>query len=122
MTNLCKIKNCKAGSKYSSATGTNTTGSCTACDTGTYMSSSAHTNTTCTSAGSGYYVDNAGATTRKACSALTAPAVANGTFSSVSPYNAATTCRYVAPAKTATGCSTVTANTVSWSGSAWGSS
>ncbi|MBR3782465.1 MAG: hypothetical protein IKL14_03710, partial [Alphaproteobacteria bacterium] len=71
VTNLCKISNCKAGSKYSSATGTNTTGSCTACAAGTYMSSSAHTNTVCTKAELGYYVSGTGKTAPTACTGAT---------------------------------------------------
>ncbi|MBR2392895.1 MAG: hypothetical protein IKB05_00175, partial [Alphaproteobacteria bacterium] len=89
-------------------------------DAGYYIANNNSAIATCTACTSGYYCTG-GTATRQACSSLTAPAVANGTFSSVSPYNAATTCRYVAPATTATGCSTVTANTVSWGGSAWGS-
>ena len=71
MTNLCTISNCKAGSKYSSAAGTNYTASCTACSAGTYMSSSAHTNTTCTSASKGYYVSGTGATAQSSCTDAT---------------------------------------------------
>ena len=51
---------------------------------------------------------------------MTAPAVTGGTFSSVTPRSANTACRYVAPSKTYTGCSSITANTVSYSGTAWG--
>ncbi|MGN0917479.1 MAG: hypothetical protein ACI4NZ_04735, partial [Candidatus Enterousia sp.] len=57
-----------------------------------------------------------------ACSALTpAVAVTGGTYSSVSPRNANTTCRYVGPDKTKpANCATITKNTVSYTGSAWG--
>ena len=79
----------------------------------------------CKSVGSGYYTSSSqtvaqnATSSRSACSALTGVSVSGGTYSSVSPYNAATTCRYKAPTKTITGCDTVTTNTVSYSGSAW---
>ena len=62
VANLCKISNCKAGSSYSSATGTNYAGSCTQCSAGTYVSSSAHTTTSCSNVTAGCY-GSAGATT-----------------------------------------------------------
>lgn len=68
VSNLCVVKNCKAGSAYSSASGhTNTSGTCTACSPGTYMSSSAHTKTTCTAAKAGYFVNSTGATKQTQC-------------------------------------------------------
>ena len=79
----------------------------------------------CKSVGSGYYTSSSqtvaqnATSSRSACSALTGVSVTGGTYSSVSPFNAATTCRYKAPNKTINGCDTVTTNTVSYSGSAW---
>ena len=121
VANLCKISNCKAGSSYSSATGTNYAGSCTQCSAGTYVSSSAHTTTSCSALTDGCY-GSAGATSScpNSCDDLTAPAVTGGTFSSETPRNASTQCRYVAPAKTDTECSSITANTVSYTSSGWG--
>ena len=55
VTNLCKISNCKAGSKYSSAAGTNTTGSCTACAAGTYQATNGSTATSCSAISAGCY-------------------------------------------------------------------
>lgn len=76
---------------------------------------------TCNACTSGGYSTGGTATSCSLCSALTAkPATTDGTYSSVSPFNAATTCRYTAKAKTITGCSAVTNNTVSYDGSKWG--
>ena len=121
VANLCKISNCKAGSSYSSATGTNYAGSCTQCSAGTYVSSSAHTTTSCSALTDACY-GSAGATSAcpNSCDDLTAPAVTGGTFSSETPRSASTQCRYVAPAKTDTECSSITANTVSYTSSGWG--
>ena len=93
------------------------------CDAGEYVPTAGGG---CVAVGSGYYktgtmtvAQNATNTTRSACSALSGVSVSGGTYSSVSPYNASTTCRYKAPNKTITGCDTVTSATVSYSGSAW---
>ena len=57
----------------------------------------------CKSVGSGYYTSSSqtvaqnATSSRSACSALTGVSVTGGTYSSVSPFNAATTCRYKAP-------------------------
>ena len=92
-------------------------GTCTPCDKGTYKSAGG--NTTCTSAGSGYYVDTTGATSRKACSALDSSKT-DGTYSSVSPYDANTTCRFTQNDQPVpTHCATKTSNTMSYSGTAW---
>ena len=59
---------------------------------------------------------------QKQCSALT-PAVltgTNGTFSSADGSVVSTACRYTPQTVTDTECSSITANTVSYSGSAWG--
>ena len=58
-----------------------------------------------------------------ACDDLSGIEVPNGTYST-SPSTGASApsaCRYVAPSKTVTGCSTVTRNTVSYTGSTWNS-
>ncbi len=58
-----------------------------------------------------------------ACADLSGIEVPNGTYST-SPSTGASApsaCRYVAPSTTVTGCSTVTANTVSYTGSKWNS-
>ena len=90
--------------------------SCGRCSAGTYSGAGA---SACTSCGAGYYCT--GGSHRAACSSLTAPAVTGGTYSSVSPYNAASTCRYKAPtAALPTYCATKTSNTISYSGTAWG--
>ena len=93
------------------------------CDAGEYVPTAGGG---CVSVGSGYYktgtmtvAQNATNLTRSACSSLTGVSVSGGTYTSVSPYNASTTCRYKAPAKTITGCGSVTSSTVSYSGSAW---
>ena len=128
---------CNTG--YSQSGGTNTTtsftvtgsvgattvsGACSArsytCSAGQYLNGA-----TCTSCTSPYYciggtwTYNGGAQGRSSCSSLSGVSPSGGTYSSVSPYNASTTCRYKAPSKTITGCSTVTSNTVSYNGSAW---
>ena len=93
------------------------------CDAGEYVPTAGGG---CVAVGSGYYktgtmtvAQNATNTTRSACSSLPGVSVSGGTYSSVSPYNASTTCRYKAPNKTITGCATVTTATVAYSGSAW---
>ena len=93
------------------------------CDAGEYVPTAGGG---CVAVGSGYYktgtmtvAQNATNTTRSACSSLTGVSVSGGTYSSVSPYNASTTCRYKAPNKTITGCAAVTTATVAYSGSAW---
>ena len=58
-----------------------------------------------------------------ACDDLSGITVPNGTYST-SPStgaSASSACRYVAPSTTVTGCSTVTPNTVSYTGSKWNS-
>ena len=109
--------------------------SCTTTTAGYYANGTG--NSSQTQASAGYYAaagacdqtvlnngcwGSAGASTAcpNNCNALPAPAVTGGTFSSATPRSANTSCRYVAPSKTATGCSSITANTVSYSGSAWG--
>ena len=93
------------------------------CDAGEYVPTAGGG---CVAVGSGYYktgtmtvAQNATNSTRSACSGLSGVSVSGGTYTSVSPYNASTTCRYKAPAKTITGCASVTSSTVSYSGSAW---
>ena len=74
---------------------------------------------TCSACGTPNYSTGGSATACSACSGLAGVSPAGGTYVSVSPFNANTTCRYTAPAKTITGCATVTSNQVSYSGSAW---
>ncbi len=91
---------------------------CASCGAGTYKTSKA--NSACSSCGAGYYCT--GGSHRASCSSISGVSVAGGSYTSVSPYNASSTCRYTAPAKTIGGCKTVTSNQVSYSGSAWGTS
>ena len=92
------------------------------CDAGEYVPTAAGG---CVSVGSGYYTSSSvtvaqnATSSRSACSALSGASPTGGTYSSVSPYNASTTCRYKAPTKTISGCSSVTSNTMSYSGTAW---
>ncbi len=92
------------------------------CDAGEYVATAGGG---CVSVGSGYYtsasktVAQNATSSRSACSSLTGVSVSGGTYSSVSPYNASSTCRYKGPSKTISGCNTVTTNTVAYSGSAW---
>ena len=74
---------------------------------------------TCSACGTPNYSTGGSATVCSACSGLAGVSPAGGTYVSVSPFNANTTCRYTAPAKTITGCATVTSNQMSYSGSAW---
>lgn len=60
----------------------------------------------------------AGASVCSACSDLSGISI-SGTYTSVSPFNAKTTCRFTADSKTITGCSNVTSNTVAYAGTAW---
>ncbi len=79
----------------------------------------------CVSVGNGYYTSNSvtvaqnATSSRNACSSLNGVSVSGGTYTSVSPYNAATTCRYTAPDKEITGCSSVTTNTIAYTSSGW---
>ena len=130
----CKVctagKYCNGASGIAQTTTTSVTGDVNA----GYWNNGCGTNATgsvCSTSYKGGAVDNAcygakGATSScpSKCEDLTpavATAAAGGTYSSVTPRSAATQCRYTAPAKTANGCSTVTANTVYYSGTAWGS-
>ena len=88
---------------------------------GKYITANNTSAPTCAAATSGCYTDGANQTSCKQCSSLTAPSVTGGTYSSVSPFNAATTCRYVAPNKdTPSNCSGISKNTVSYTSSGWG--
>jgi len=102
---------CAAGT--SSAGGAST--SCANCAAGTYSEAGA---SACTGCANGTY-SGAAAEQCSDCSALAGVSPAGGVYSSVSPYNANTTCRYDAPAKNIAGCATVTPAQVSYSGSAW---
>ena len=99
VSNVCKVKNCASGSYYSSASN----GSCLTCAKGTYMSSDGHTNTTCSK-----------------CSDLSGVSPTGGAYTTDSTGSKANTaCKYTAPAKSITGCYTVTVATVTYSGSSW---
>lgn len=76
---------------------------------------------TCTACSDGTYSAGGAKTSCDACSALPAPAVTGGTFTSVSPRSASTNCRYKAPTpEKPLHCETKTSNTISYSGTAWG--
>jgi len=87
--------NCNAGYTLNSSTG-----ACVQCAAGTYKSS----------AGNGAC---------SACNALTGVSPSGGTYTSVAGSTSSTACKYTAPAKTIAGCSTVTSNQVTYTGSAW---
>ena len=53
------------------------------------------------------------------CSDLPGVSPTGGTYTSIDDRDADTTCQYTAPDKTIPGCSTVTTNTVTYTGSAW---
>ena len=61
----------------------------------------------------------AGQDTSILCSTLAGVNPAGGSYSSVSPFVANTDCRYTAPAKTITGCASVTSQQVTYNGSTW---
>ena len=86
---------------------------------GSYIDKSNSKLWVCRMCADGTYSAGGSATSCSACSALTGVSVSGGTYTSVSPRNANTTCRYKAPNKTITGCSSVTTNTMSYSGTAW---
>ena len=99
VTNLCKISNCKAGSKYSSTAYTYYTGTCSACGSGTYMASSAHTNTSCTSctttSGWTTTTSSTGSTAYTACYQTQTPAnCASGTIKRTASSISGTTITY----------------------------
>lgn len=104
---------CGAGT--AKAAGTAAATACTTCAAGTYTDTTGQIS--CASCGVGYYCT--GGSNHTECSSLTGVSVSGGSYTSVSPYNASTTCRYTAPTKTITGCSAVTSSTVAYSGTAW---
>jgi len=53
------------------------------------------------------------------CATLGPVNPAGGTFHSVHPFDSVMTCRYTAPAKSITGCSSVQSNTVAYNGTSW---
>ncbi|MBO7053021.1 MAG: hypothetical protein J6W27_01145, partial [Alphaproteobacteria bacterium] len=90
---------------------------------GKYIISNDVASPTCGACTSPNYSATANATSCTACS--TTPGYpsgySSGTFTSVSPYNASSTCRFTAPtpSTTPTNCSGISSNTVSYTGSAW---
>ena len=107
--------NCAATSDYAATSATYTLA--TTCGAGYGYSNGA-----CSACASGTFKSTSGNTACTPCSDLPAPAVSGGEYSSVSTRTASTQCRYTAPdASTPQYCETITANTVSYNGSAWGS-
>ena len=86
---------------------------------GYYIQNNNASNATCTACGSSNYCMG-GTAAATACSSLgtTGQNPTGGTYTSVSPFGAATDCRYTAN-KSITGCASVTPSVVSWSGSSW---
>ncbi len=126
VTNLCTVNECQA---CSGATGVNcsmtaaSTNACTATTTckGGYYSivNNGKYNATCSVVGDGYYSANT-VNTRSACADLTGVSVSGGTYSTgTTTASANTACKYTAPTKTITGCTSVTTATVTYSGTAW---
>ena len=128
-SNACSTCSSGTNSKYTlSDAGTTSVNSCYLKTTaGKYVATKNAAEVTCKSGG--YYCSGDvrifyGLTGGiSACTDLSGIEVPNGTYST-SPSTGASApsaCRYVAPSKTVTGCSTVTANTVSYTGSKWNS-
>ena len=112
--------NCYGGT-YQDQTGQST---CKSCSAGTYTTTTNAANKSCLTVDNGCYGTGTGASTScpNKCSELTpAVSVTGGTYSSTGNRNTTTTCRYIAPSKSDEECSTITANTVSYSGLKWGS-
>ncbi|MDR1338054.1 MAG: hypothetical protein LBJ73_03430 [Rickettsiales bacterium] len=115
---------CTSG--YMSSAGTSTATGCTACTTitGRYSWSETKWNTdntvsnvcTVNQCAVGYYKSG---NTCPACSALTGVSVANGAYTSALGSTANTACKYTAPAKTITGCTSVTSNQVTYGSNGW---
>ena len=123
---------CAAGTYSAGGTAT----SCSAC-TGRTHYSAAHA-ASCSTVSTGYYTTgcNTGnnnctgqsqctsgtwcsSGVQHQCSSLTGVSVSGGTYTSAAGSSANTSCKYTAPSKTITGCSTVTTNTVTYTGTAW---
>ena len=110
--------------------------SCSAC-TGRTHYSAAHS-ASCSTVSTGYYTTGCNTSNNNCtgqsqctsgtwcssgvqhqCSGLTGVSVSGGTYTSAAGSSANTSCKYTAPNKTITGCSTVTTNTVTYTGTAW---
>ena len=110
--------------------------SCSAC-TGRTQYSAAHASS-CSTVSTGYYTTGCNTSNNNCtgqsqctsgtwcssgvqhqCSGLTGVSVSGGTYTSAAGSSANTSCKYTAPSKTITGCSTVTTNTVTYTGTAW---
>jgi len=110
--------------------------SCSAC-TGRTHYSAAHASS-CSTVSTGYYTTGCNTSNNNCtgqsqctsgtwcssgvqhqCSGLTGVSVSGGTYTSAAGSSANTSCKYTAPNKTITGCSTVTTNTVTYTGTAW---
>ena len=110
--------------------------SCSAC-TGRTQYSAAHASS-CSTVSTGYYTTGCNTSNNNCtgqsqctsgtwcssgvqhqCSSLTGVSVSGGTYTSAAGSSANTSCKYTAPSKTITGCSTVTTNTVTYTGTAW---
>ena len=63
--------------------------------------------------------DYIGCSGYEACSSLSGVSVSGGTYTSAAGSKNSKACKYTAPNKTITGCSTVTTNTVTYTGTAW---
>ena len=63
--------------------------------------------------------DYIGCSGYEACSSLSGVSVSGGTYTSAAGSKNSKACKYTAPSKTITGCSTVTTNTVTYTGTAW---
>jgi len=88
-------------------------------DSGYIIANNNTSTATCSACSSPTFSTGGTATTCIACNSLPGVNPSGGTYTSVSPYNANTTCRYTAPTKTITGCATVTSQQVTYTGSAW---
>ena len=110
--------------------------SCSAC-TGRTQYSAAHASS-CSTVSTGYYTTGCNTSNNNCtgqsqctsgtwcssgvqhqCSSLTGVSVSGGTYTSAAGSSANTSCKYTAPSKTITGCSTVITNTVTYTGTAW---
>ncbi|MCM1294342.1 MAG: hypothetical protein NC311_02165 [Muribaculaceae bacterium] len=106
---------CSGRTQYSGAGAS----SCSTVSSGYYTTGCNSSNNNCTGqsqCGSGTWCASG---VQNQCSSLSGASPSGGSYTSVSPRNANTTCRYTAPSKTITGCASVTSNTMSYSGTAW---
>lgn len=109
----CASGNLKQTATSSTAWGSSAVNTALSANAGYYVNGTA-----CTQCQAGYYCTG-GTAARAACSALTGVSPTGGTYTSAAGSSAKTACKYTAPAKTITGCATVTPNQVTYSGTAW---